>query len=381
MKKTNLILIVLALLLVSCNNIKLADADNKVSRFKVGTSTEYEVGFFDESKQVVFLSEGILYPFKNGYTVLQNEENMTLITSQGKVLFKYKTDPTMRWSYSEGYFSSYWTNEDHVVVYGLDGKRTKIQTSRPIKNGFYATYNADSKKMYYKSITGKELRQQNNEIYYSDFCDDFYDGFAIVSSNNQYGIINLSAEEVVEKKFLFIGNLKYGYAIASKECGREEYKNKTKPLFGVIDMNGSWVVAPNYYEAMAVSHDKAVIKSTSFDNQQDCGWGIYNFSSGAMLILEKNIDLQIDCESNEIFFDEAAIFCFTDNCDKYGIINSNGNILLEPICSKIEPFPDNGFWRVLVDNKWMLFKEDEGLINPEEYLYGNYLGHNFLTGK
>ena len=175
MKKANLIPIILVLLLASCKNIKSAVADNKDSRFKVGTSTEYEVGFFDENKQVVFLSEGILYPFKNGYTVLQNEENMTVITSQGKVLFKYKTDPTMCWSYDEGYFSSYWTNEDHVAVYGLNGKKTKIQTSRPIKNGFYATYNADSKKMYYKSITGKELRQQNNEIYYSDFCDDFYD--------------------------------------------------------------------------------------------------------------------------------------------------------------------------------------------------------------
>lgn len=37
--------------------------------------------------------------------------------------------------------------------------------------------------MYYKSINGQELRQQNKEIYYSEFCDDFYEGFAIVGSN------------------------------------------------------------------------------------------------------------------------------------------------------------------------------------------------------
>lgn len=52
-------------------------------------------------------------------------------------------------------------------------------------------------------------------------------------------------------------------------------------------MNGIWIVAPNYYEAMVISPDKVVIKSTSFDNQRDCGWSIYNFSTGAISILKK----------------------------------------------------------------------------------------------
>ena len=46
----------------------------------------------------------------------------------------------------------------------------------------------------------------------------------------------------------------------------------------------------------------------------------------------------------------------------------NSDIILNSICSKIEPNPDNGYWQVLIDNRWMLFKAEEGIINPEEYL-------------
>lgn len=379
MKKEIIISIIFMLFLISCKSIKSSNIDNNIARFKVGSSTEFNVGFFDENKQILFLSEGTLYPFNTGYTVLQNGTDMSVITSQGKVLFNYKTDPSMSWSYSEGFFSSYWSDANKVDVYNSNGKKTKINSSHPVKNGFYVTYNSDNKKMYYKSVTGKKLYTKNNDVYYSDYCDNFNDGFAIVGSNDQYGIINLAAEEIIEKKYLFLGNLKYGYVTASNKSGKKEYKNKTKPAFGIINMNENWIVNPQYYEAIVISPEEAVIKKTSFDNMQDCGWEIYNFNTGKTFTFKKNIDLQIDYESNEIFFDNAAIFCYNNNNEKYGIISSDGNILLDSICSIIEPNPDNGFWQVLINNKWLLFKEGEGLINPEEYLYGNYFEYNFLT--
>ena len=49
-------------------------------------------------------------------------------------------------------------------------------------------------------------------------------------------------------------------------------------------------------------------------------------------------------------------------------MNTQGDFVLNAISEKILPNPDNGYWQVLVNNKWMMFKEDEGLINPDDYL-------------
>ena len=69
------------------------------------------------------------------------------------------------------------------------------------------------------------------------------------------------------------------------------------------------------------------------------------------------------------FFDNTAIFSITiEGSTKYGLLNTQGDFILDNICEKVLPNPDKGYWRILVDNKWLLFKENEGLINPEEYL-------------
>ena len=59
---------------------------------------------------------------------------------------------------------------------------------------------------------------------------------------------------------------------------------------------------------------------------------------------------------------------FDTNNEKYGFIDSTGKIILNALCEKIEPFPDNGYWQVRINDKWMLFKEGEGVLDPEEYL-------------
>ena len=52
MKKEIIISIIFMLFLISCKSIKSSNIDNNIARFKVGSSTEFNVGFFDENKQV-----------------------------------------------------------------------------------------------------------------------------------------------------------------------------------------------------------------------------------------------------------------------------------------------------------------------------------------
>ena len=358
----------IVLLFVSCKFLRPTNTDVKISRFKIGNSDGYDgVGFFNDSKKVLYFANGELYPFLNNYTVLQNNENMTVIDSKGKELFKYKTLPIMEWSYSEGFFSSYWEH-DWVDVYNARGKIINLRTARPVKNGFCVLYNSDNKMMYYTSPEGKCLKTKNGDIYYSEYCGDFSNGYAVVGENDLYGIINISAEEIVNKNFSFIGNLKYEYATASIKGTKKKYKHRTDPKYGLIDMHGNWIIEPDYYQVTAVSSESAVIKTTSNNNKENCGWAVIHLKDKTVTYYEKTIDLQSDFESGEIFFDKSAIFCYSNNFGKFGIINDEGKIILNAICEKIEPFPDNGYWQVLINDKWMLFKEDEGILDPEKYL-------------
>ena len=220
--------------------------------------------------------------------------------------------------------------------------------------------------MYYTSPKGKYLKTKNGDVYYSQYCGDFSDGYAVVGENDLYGIINVSAEEIVNKNFSFIGNLKYEYATASIKGTKKKYR--TAPEYGLIDMHGNWIVEPNYYQIMAISSENAVIKTTANNNKENYGWGMINLKSKIIMYYEKSIDLQRDFESGEIFFNDTAIFSYQKYSSTYGLIDTRGNIVLENICEKIEPFPDNGYWQVLINDKWMLFKEGEGVLDPEEYL-------------
>lgn len=63
------------------------------------------------------------------------------------------------------------------------------------------------------------------------------------------------------------------------------------------------------------------------------------------------------------------IILFYDLAEKkYGFINTECDIVLKPVCERIESNPDNGFYQVLINGNWMLFKENEGVLDPKKYL-------------
>ena len=338
-------------------------------RGKTGSGEDYISYLFDNDKKIIFTASKDIYPFQGGYTVASDGYNTIALDNHGNELFRYKIFPVYVWFYSEGYFTRFDEKKDGGSYYvNFKNKRINLQAAHPVKNGFCVLYTSDNKMMYYTSPEGKCLKTKNGDIYYSEYCGDFSNGYAVVGENDLYGIINISAEEIVNKNFSFIGNLKYEYATASIKGTEEKYKHRTDPEYGLIDMHGNWIIEPDYYQVTAVSSESAVIKTTSNNNKENCGWAVIHLKDKTVTYYEKTIDLQSDFESGEIFFDKSAIFCYSNNFDKFGIINDEGKIILNAICEKIEPFPDNGYWQVLINDKWMLFKEDEGILDPEKYL-------------
>ena len=338
-------------------------------RGKTGSGDDYISYLFDNDKKIIFTASKDIYPFQGGYTVASDGYNTIALDNHGNELFRYKIFPVYVWFYSEGYFTRFDEKKDGGSYYvNFKNKRINLQAAHPVKNGYCAQYNLKNKKMYYQRPEGKCLKTKNGDIYYSEYCGDFSNGYAVVGENDLYGIINISAEEIVNKNFSFIGNLKYEYATASIKGTKKKYKYKINPEYGLIDMRGNWIVEPNYYQIMAISSENAVIKTTPNNNKENCGWAVIHLKDKTVTYYEKTIDLQSDFESGEIFFNNTAIFSYPKYSNTYGLINAQGNIVLENICEKIEPFPDNGYWQVLINDKWMLFKEGEGILDPEEYL-------------
>ena len=133
----------------------------------------------------------------------------------------------------------------------------------------------------------------------------------------------------------------------------------------MLDYNNNWIIEPKYNYILPITDNIVALWIVKENSEY---WALYNISTKEFNKIDSNYTLidNINLFNKNNTEDFLSFYDF--NTEKYGFINSNGDIILNSICSKIEPNPDNGYWRVLVDNKWMLFKEDQGLIDPDEYL-------------
>lgn len=159
--------------------------------------------------------------------------------------------------------------------------------------------------------------------------------------------------------------LLYGEGIIPPFIGGFSYLQKNYSSNIAIDCTGKTYTEfelPEVYE----SFYGYGIYSTIEDNSDY--WVLHNIKTKESLRLNTNYSFvdNINTFSTNSEFDYLVYFD-TSN-EKYGFINSTGKIILNAICEKIEPFPDNGYWQVLINDKWMLFKEDEGILDPEKYL-------------
>lgn len=227
-----------------------------------------------------------------------------------------------------------------------------------------------NKKMTYYNIANNSYLK-NNQLY--DICYNFLNGVAKVGIQkpNQsiynvsylYGLIDKNGNILLPCEFTYLDYNYPKYVIVSKTCDDPIWERK--PEFGMLDYNNNWIIEPKYNYVLPIA---------------DSTVGLWVIENNAEYWILKNIDTQdtVRLNSNMTLVDNINIFkkrnrndiiiCYDYNTTKYGLIDSSGNFVLNAICKRIEPNPDNGYWRVLVDNKWMLFKEDQGLIDPDEYL-------------
>jgi len=204
----------------------------------------------------------------------------------------------------------------------------------------------------------------------------FYtDSLVVFELNGKFGISNLSGQWIDSTLFDMIGELNEGLAIVSldQKIGYLDVEGKVKiavefdefPNFielgkfnastavaykngkyGVINKTGGQILPFKYHQLGFISNQTAFNKGK--------GWGYFN--------LNYEISIQPNFEFAESFIDS---FAMVQKDGKWGVIDTTGNYLLNPIYDEVELVENLGFITILNDKKGLFDWRGEELLAIE----------------
>ncbi len=371
-------IVCLSLLFVACTKENSAEQPLSTYSPVQFIYNEEKYGLFnpDTKEVVVYPRYTYIEDFSSGYGLgVLGVEGGTceVIDTSGNILFSYKTEPLSYTHCYNGFFmvADYDVGDDVVYnhkydyhgLYNYKGElvfktnfiysmNDECIVTRKKSNYVFLFFDSNGikrKKISLPDTYPYEL-VPNGAIKYEADYEPFSNGFARFSIRNNdkefFGMIKTDKTVVIPPKYKSLGKeFVAGVLVAENESS----------LYGLLNKEGEWIIQPKYEKLYNYS---GRVLSAKLEN-----WKIMDLEENTIKSFPANMEIVSD------FFDDIAIFSMTtDGSTKYGLIDSSGNFVLNAICKRIEPNPDNGYWRVLVDNKWMLFKEDQGLIDPDEYL-------------
>ncbi|AEB13694.1 WG repeat-containing protein [Treponema succinifaciens] len=377
MKVMKILFIILAVLLnlCSCNNknyLNASDINNlNVTRFSMTdekTGKRYS-GIFNENKEVLFCGEGIIYPFKGGFSYIhKNASSNIAINIHGKKFTTFELSEVHDSFYGYGLYSTYDSKND--ISYLIDKNGNKIKEKNILDISENIEIIKKNKKLTYYDIS-KNSYLENYQLY--DICFNFYNGVAKIGMQKPnepiykitylYGLIDRNGNSLLPCEFAYMDYTYPKYVIVSKTCEDPIWERKAE--VGMVDYNNNWIIEPKYSYVLPVT-DNIVALWIIQENSEY--WLLYNITTKEYKKINSNFTLIDNINLFTKNNTEDILLFYDFNTEKYGFINSNGDIILKSICQKIESNPDNGYYQVLIDNKWMLFNKKEGLINPKDFL-------------
>jgi len=264
-------------------------------------------------------TNGILYPiYKNG--------KYGYIDSNGEIKIKPQFDDAQ--DFYEGLAV--------VYVNGLAGYINRngefiLDPQYDYAGGFYngiADYGVSRGEDPYKPFNyiigyinteGKILKEP---IY--KFIRGFSESLAQVTTNERYGYIDTEFNMVIEEKFVSSGDFHEGLAFARV--------NNLEP-YGYIDSSGEFVIEPIFYSAGNFQNGYAPVMYRK-EELQELFWGYIN-KEGEFAIKPKYYGA---VEYSEGLFG-VGIKC-EDGITRFGYIDIDENIIIEPIFEEVEPFSE-----------------------------------------
>lgn len=151
-----------------------------------------------------------------------------------------------------------------------------------------------------------------------DFSSNFMYGFASVSKNNKYGIINIKLEQILSCDYEYIEPL-----------SSKRFKFKKDDQWGVVDSYGNIIIDSIY---RSISHEaEAFIKvETSIQNGSclEARYGLYNEDG--------NLIIQEQCKNIVAVEHETQVFVIVTINGKQGVYNNKGSKIIPTIYDRID---------------------------------------------
>lgn len=151
-----------------------------------------------------------------------------------------------------------------------------------------------------------------------DFSGDFMYGFAPVSKNNRYGIINTKLEQIFSCEYEYIEPL-----------SAKRFKFKKDDQWGVVDSCGNIIIESKYRaiwrETETIIKVKTSVKNGSWTEDR---YGLYNEDG--------NLIIQNLCKGIVSVEHETLIFFIITIDSKQGVYDDKGSSVIPPIYDRIE---------------------------------------------
>lgn len=177
-----------------------------------------------------------------------------------------------------------------------------------------------------------------------DAADDYTDGFAVVSKNNKYGVIDTSGKFVINAEYQFIYYLGDGFFQIKNDAGQA----------GVMSSKGEIVIQPNFDHIFHLQKNYFMVESEGLSGCYDVsGKQIYPaasqmqifFVQGRSLISKDGKTGMIDTSGKYIFSAEYDSIGYFFNGyttiyrnGVYGAADSTGKTIVPPKYTELRPF-------------------------------------------
>ncbi|TAE72988.1 MAG: WG repeat-containing protein [Bacteroidetes bacterium] len=179
------------------------------------------------------------------------------------------------------------------------------------------------------------------------YASNFYNGVVIVGNKNKKGIINTEGKIIFPLEYEDIHFTFFNTVILTT----------TKGKMGAANISGEWFITPNHDQIIEVGK---------------CLWAIQANNAHLYILNRENL-LKSEKRKYKNFSEAENFIIITDTKNKDGLLDAEGNILVECIYPSLVFFGNddnnNAYFVAKQKNKLGLINQNGHLIIPFEYAY------------
>lgn len=267
--------------------------------------------------------------YNDGYIVKNENGKYGILGSEGKIILDATHDKIMKVS----------GNDKYVVQDGVKTKLISKDGTTILETGFDEIIEIDGDNLVIKKAGKYGIINTTGETLIDpafDYLENCFGDYYIAKTAGNYGVIKLNKDICIEKKYK---DIKYRNDIASLICENEDYtsdiynrelKFVLTGTISKVDSEKGYIRARvgneyKYYnlQYQEITNKEALKNNTLFLIKENGKYGYVN----------KDGQKVVDCIYDDAQEQNQYGFCAVNKDGKWGVLQQNGSILLEPSVS------------------------------------------------